>query len=225
MRATLGDVFAGEFAAARETVAAALAVRLAPAPGVEVLDAAGYPLERDGASLVFRPGALFAGQERRVWVTFRVPTSGSGPFPLGGIALDFSQGGVRRTLALAETPSVALVEAEKEYLASVDRSAWEKGVLEDELGRLKQRVSAAIQAGDRAQAASEIDGYVSRNAALGASLGSKAVKDRLDEVRALGYQVEQSFLPSPKAPALQNQLKKQLAAEGRDDRRVGAKKP
>jgi hypothetical protein len=132
---------------------------------------------------------------------------------------------VRRTLALAETPSVALVEAEKEYLASVDRSAWEKGVLEDELGRLKQRVSAAIQAGDRAQAASEIDGYVSRNAALGASLGSKAVKDRLDEVRALGYQVEQSFLPSPEAPALQNQLKKQLAAEGRDDRRVGAKKP
>ena len=109
--------------------------------------------------------------------------------------------------------------------SSVDRSAWEKGVLEDELGRLKQRVSAAIQAGDRAQAASEIDGYVSRNAALGASLGSQAVKDRLDEVRALGYQVEQSFLPSPEAPALQNQLKKQLAVEGRDDRRVGAKKP
>jgi Ca-activated chloride channel family protein len=221
----LGGVFAGEFAAARETLASALLVRIDPAPGIEVLDAAGYPLERDGGIVSFRPGALFAGQERRVWVSFRVPTSGDGSFPLGAVALDFSQGGARRTLRLDDMPSIALAESKKDYLASVDRSAWEQGVLEDELGQLKQRVSAAIQAGDRARAASEVDSYVSRNAALGAALRSKAVEGKLDEVRALGMQVDAAFAPSALAPALQNGLRKQLAAEGRDDRRVGSKKP
>jgi Ca-activated chloride channel family protein len=61
----LGGVFAGEFGAARDTVASALVVRLDPARGVEVLDAAGYPLDRSGR-VSFRPGSLFAGQERRV---------------------------------------------------------------------------------------------------------------------------------------------------------------
>jgi Ca-activated chloride channel family protein len=221
----LGGVFAGEFAAARETVASGLAVRIAPAPGIEVLDAAGYPLDRDGGNVSFRPGSLFAGQERRVWVTFRVPASGAGPFALGGVALDFSQGGARRTLRLDEMPSVALVETEKAFVASVDRSAWEKSASEDELGQLKQRVSRAISAGEPAKAAAEIDGYVVRNAGLGAALGSQVMADRVEEVRSLGVQVEEAFAPSPKAPALQNQLKKQLAAEGRDDRRAGSKKP
>ena len=220
----LGGVFAGEFAAARETLASGLLVRIDPVRASRC-GRGGVSLERDGGIVSFRPGALFAGQERRVWVSFRVPTSGDGSFPLGAVALDFSQDGARRTLRLDDMPSIALAESEKDYLASVDRSAWEQGVLEDELGQLKQRVSQAIQAGDRARAASEVHGYVSRNAALGAALRSEAVEGKLDEVRALGAQVDAAFAPSPRAPALQNQLRKQLAAEGRDDRRVGSKKP
>jgi Ca-activated chloride channel family protein len=221
----LGNVFSGEFGAARATVASALVVRLDPPQGVEVLDAAGYPLDRDAGTVSFRPGSLFAGQERRVWVTFRVPASGDGPFPLGGVALDFSEGGARRTVRLDEMPSIALVESEKAFVASVDRSAWEQSASEDELGQLKQRVSQAISAGDRASAASEIDGYVSRNRRIGAALSSKVMADQLDEVRKLGVKVEEAFAPSPEAPSRQNQLKKQLAAEGRDDRRAGSKKP
>ena len=59
-------MFAREFGAARTTVAAGLAVQIAPAGGVRVLDAAGYPLEpvpgAEPGTVLFRPGALFAGQ-------------------------------------------------------------------------------------------------------------------------------------------------------------------
>jgi Ca-activated chloride channel homolog len=221
----LGGVFAGEFGAARETVASALVVRLDPARGIEVLDAAGYPLDRSGGMVSFRPGSLFAGQERRVWVSFRVPSSGIGPYSLGAVSLDFNLGEARETLRLGEMPSIALVETEKAFVASVDRSAWEKSASEDELGQLKQRVSQAIDAGNRPMAAAEIDRYVARNRKLGAALGSKVMADRVEEVLTLGVQVEEAFAPSSEAPALQNQLKKQLAAEGRDDRRAGSKKP
>ena len=69
----LAGVFAREFDAARTTVASGLAVQIEPGPGVRVVDAAGYPLEATGDGVVFRPGSLFAGQERRIWVTLAVP--------------------------------------------------------------------------------------------------------------------------------------------------------
>jgi hypothetical protein len=164
-----------------------------------------------------------------VWVTFRVPSSGIGPYSLGAVSLDFNLGDARRTLRLDEMPSVALVETEKAFVASVDRSAWEQSASEDELGQLKQRVSQAIDAGNQPMAAAEIDRYVARNRKLGAALGSKLMADRVAEVRKLGVKVEEAFAPStaagPPPAMLQNQLKKQLAAEGRDDRRAGSKKP
>src|SRR6185503_19182228 len=51
----LAGIFADEFAAARETVARALAVRIAPAAGVVVATAGGYPLESDGGGVRFHP--------------------------------------------------------------------------------------------------------------------------------------------------------------------------
>ena len=84
-------VFNDEFAAARETVASGLAVSIRPGSGIEVVDAAGYPLERKGSEVSFRPGDLFAGQERRIWLTLRAPTSAEGEFPLGRFAVSYRE--------------------------------------------------------------------------------------------------------------------------------------
>ena len=89
----LAKVFANEFTASRNTVASALSVTLAPGPGVQVVDVAGYPLERKDGQVTFRPGTLFSGQERRVWVTYQVPTSGIAEFELGAITADYRSGG------------------------------------------------------------------------------------------------------------------------------------
>ena len=59
-------------------MATGVAITLHPASGVTVVDAAGYPLEHVSDTVIFRPGAMFAGQQRRIWVTWRLPTSGCG---------------------------------------------------------------------------------------------------------------------------------------------------
>ncbi|HVN40360.1 MAG TPA: hypothetical protein VMW19_19530 [Myxococcota bacterium] len=83
----LAGIFAGEFAAARETVARGLVVELAPGSGIELVDAAGYPLERMASRVAFRPGDLYAGQVRRVFLTLRAPTGREGALETGALAL------------------------------------------------------------------------------------------------------------------------------------------
>jgi Ca-activated chloride channel family protein len=87
--ADLASVFAREFDAARTTVASAVAVDVVPGAGIRVVDAGGYPLESTGAGVRFRPGALFAGQERRIWVTLAVPSDAIGDRDLGRFTLAY----------------------------------------------------------------------------------------------------------------------------------------
>ena len=58
---------------------------ITPASGVQVLDAGGYPLERSSDGVVFYPGALFAGQSRKVWVTLRMPTHAASQMDIGDV--------------------------------------------------------------------------------------------------------------------------------------------
>ena len=116
----LDRILSAEFATARENVASGLRVAIEPASGVAVVDAAGYPLTRDGSAVRFQPGDLFAGQERRIWVTLRVPAGAAGDVPLGRFALEYGAGGERHRLAFAETPHVAAVADESAYFASLD---------------------------------------------------------------------------------------------------------
>src|SRR5262249_30835575 len=120
----LGTVFAREFDAARATLASGVEVRIEPGDGVAVVDAAGYPLERSSGAVVFRPGSLSAGQERRIWVTLSVPNAVAGDHPLGRFALSYTRGAERSTLVFADTPRVASVGREDDFYANVDVAAW-----------------------------------------------------------------------------------------------------
>jgi len=134
----LGQVFAGEFASARETVASALAVAIDVAPGVEVVDAAGYPLERKGSRVVFRPGSLFAGQERRVWLTLRAPTHQLGEMALGDFSLAYHEAGEQREIAFETSPRITCVRDESAFYASVDDEVWARSVIQDEYNELHE---------------------------------------------------------------------------------------
>ena len=96
------------------------------------------------SAVVFRPGALFAGQERRIWVTLAVPqrrrrrasrsAASRSPTPTAR---------ERATLAFAEVPRVACVHGEDDFYAGVDVA----GV--DALGRrrrLQQDAGARLPA-------------------------------------------------------------------------------
>ena len=104
--------------------ATAVAVTLQPGEGVEVLEAAGYPLERHGRRVVFHPGTLFSGQERRLWVTYRIPSDEPGEYELGGIDVTYKDRGRRYRLGLEDVPKIACVSNEETFFASVDKEAW-----------------------------------------------------------------------------------------------------
>ena len=63
---TLGDMFAQELGGLTQTVAADLRLTIHEEPGTHVLDAYGYPLLREGGSLVVPVADLRAGEVRKV---------------------------------------------------------------------------------------------------------------------------------------------------------------
>jgi Ca-activated chloride channel family protein len=219
--ASLSGVFAAEFASARETLASALEVVIGPGIGVAVESASGYPLERDGETVRFRPGDLAAGQERRIWIALRAPTGAQGEIDLGELSLAYTDlAGERHRLALPALPKLACVPGEDDYFASFDPEVYKRGVRFEGLGRLREQVAAKLRAGDQAEAVSEVESYLDEVAS--------------EQLRALGYVDAQALAPAESlrdtvaAPAaasapVQNQLGKQLLEAGRDLRRAGAK--
>ncbi len=218
----LAWVFAGEFEAARATVASGLRVRIEPGTGVRVIDAAGYPLERDASGVSFQPGTLFSGQERRVWVTLTVPTHAGADFDLGRFSLDFSEDGKRQHLEFSEIPRVACVEKRDEFLAGLDEDAWGRSVVEEEYGALQKKVADYVREGRRELAVQEIDSYKSRNAELNSSIQSAPVAAQLEAADGLLDRVDESFRGADQE-AKRKRASKELHQQAIDVRRSGAK--
>jgi Ca-activated chloride channel family protein len=218
----LASVFAREFDGARNTVASALAVEIEPADGVEVRDAAGYPLAREGRTVVFRPGALYAGQERRIWVTLAAPHGTLGEQPLGRFSLSYGDAAGRTTLTFGETPRVVVVAAEDDFFARVDKSAWSDGVLVDAYNAMQATVAREVKAGNKQKALDRITEYRAEVGRMNDALQVPAAAAKLEESHDLERDVVGAF-EGPDQPARQNALGKARGAQALDARRVGSK--
>ncbi len=218
----LARVFTGEFATARRTVASGAVVTIRPGEGVDVVEASGFPLERSAGEVRFRPGDVFAGQERYVWVTLRAPTASEGTVGLGRFDLSYRADGELRTVGFDESPSVTCVRQEEDYFASFDLETRERSIVNEEMGVLKQKVSSALRRGDASGAARYISTFREEKERENHRLKSPKVADAL---RGLGYldrDVAEAFdAPPDDAPALQNSLGKELSAEAWQLRNLG----
>jgi Ca-activated chloride channel family protein len=219
----LGSVFAREFDAARETVASGVEVEIAPADSVDVVDAAGYPLERTGGTVVFRPGSLFAGQERRIWVTLSVPNQAVGEHALGRFALSYSRGSERSTIAFADTPRVASVAREDDFYAQVDVPSWTRSVIVEGFNKMQEEVAREVKAGRRDAAIAKVKEFRAETESLNARLQSPDVEQKLDSLGKLESDVASVFTGEDQA-ARQNELSKGQSAAAFDERRAGAKR-
>jgi Ca-activated chloride channel homolog len=217
----LGSIIERELSSTRATVASALSVAIAPSKGVEVLDAGGYPLERAGDTVTFRPGSLFSGQERRVWVTLRVPAGQEQDVALGPLTLRYLEGGAERALSPGTALAVSCVKDENVALSAIDKVAWERAVVQEEWGRVQQDVARAVREGKRDEARGWLSQYQAKQAAVNASVGSAAVDSTLTESRALERQVEDAFHGVDQA-GKQNVFSKENLAKSRGLRRIGS---
>jgi hypothetical protein len=188
---------------------------------VRVVDAAGYPLEHAGSAARFHPGSLFAGQERRIWVTFEVPPDAQGVVSLGEVALEWSAGGERHRSALTDQPRVAAVADEDRYFASLDAASWERGVVVDQYNALRRSVAAAVKDGREEDALAEIQRYRDDVAKKNEQVKSEPVAQQLGEVADLEKRVQDAA--SGAAPMSPMETK-QLRALGYEAGRPGAKK-
>lgn len=218
----LAEVFSREFVATRQTVASALEVSIEPAAGVRVVDAAGYPLERRGPETVFRPGSLFAGQERRIWVTLEVDEPRPGRRPLGRFRAAYAGADGRRAVVLEPEPFVTAVDHRDRFLAAVDKDAWARSVVEEDYGRLRQEVAGYVREGRREAALREIAAYRIANHAMNEAIRSDEVEANLRDVAELEAAVEDAFAGADQMRK-QNVLSKQEQAAGWDARRAGSK--
>lgn len=219
----LASVLEGEFAASRETVATGVAVTVTARDGVEVVDAAGYPLERDGQSAKFFPGSLFAGQERRIWVSFAAPATHVGRRELAAFDVAYTADGERFTAGFGEPIHVACVEDPAHFFESVDEGTWERAVVEEDYGRLRQQVARYVKAGKKDEALAEIRAYREVNATLNETFQNDAVSRNLTEVDDLEQELEAAFEGDDQV-GKQNRFSKSQQAAGWDQRRSGAKR-
>lgn len=217
----LAKVFANELSTARTTVASGVAVAIAAQPGVRIVDASGYPLEaqKDG-SVIFRPGILFAGQQRRIWVTYQVRPDSTGSIPLGAISMSWSRNGARHSASLSNEPSVTVVKDEKQYYTDFDEESWERSVVTEEWNKTRQDVSRAVSAGKKEKAVGILREYRAKNSAANAYIGSGAVSDNLDDAAALEAEVEETFIGEDQRDK-QNVFSKSQSEDAYKSRRVG----
>jgi uncharacterized protein YegL len=225
----LAEVFAGEFESAREMVAQAVTVEITPSDGVEVIDAAGYPIEAVGALRQFRLGALHAGQERKLWVTLRAPDGAIGEVELGRFAVGYRESGrsgsaERRVLSFGTRPRIARVARATDYYAAIDPAVFEDGLVSDGLNQLKQSVSRKVRAGDSAGALSEIQEFEQKSRVVYRHIDRDAEQSvALKQALELRSDVQDALAPAA-SPERAQRLSKKLQADGTDGRRAGAKK-
>jgi Ca-activated chloride channel family protein len=219
----LASVFANEFDAARTTVASALAVEVEPGDGVRVVDAGGYPLEQSGALVRFRPGSLFAGQERRIWLTFAVPQAAAGDHDVGKVALVYDKGAGRERLELAGLPRVTCVAREDDFYAGIDKDTWSRSVVVDSYNKMQEEVAREVKAGRRDAALGALGRFKDEVRSMNKRLQAPAAAAQLDAAERLETDVTSAFEGENQA-AKQNELSKAKSAQAIDDRRVGAKK-
>ena len=194
--------------------------------GVRVVDAAGYPLEPTATRVVFRPGALFAGQERRIWVTLAVPHAGARRLrarPL--LARPTASGGSARTLALQRDAAHRL--RRRARTSSTPASTSTPGaasVVVDGYNKMQQEVAREVKDGRRDEALQRLRRVRGRDRGHERAPPVRAGRRR-SSTSARQARGRRSAPPStgPIRPARQNELSKSTGAAALDARRAGAR--
>lgn len=202
-------VFEKEFETARNVAAGGLEVRIPLQDEVQLVNAGGYPIKQEGGVAVIRPGDLLVGQQRKLFLTYHLPTQQERSFSLGNIQVQYQHNGEQHNVANTQVLTVACIPDQKAVVASIDEKTWSEQVVREDYNKLKEDVAIAIRKGRKEEAVKSIQEYEVRNQAINDSVGSASVSQNLErDVQALRQSVEDTFIG---APAVVTEKKKQQA--------------
>ena len=177
--ALLGRFFDAELKAAGETVANALELQFEGAPDVKVLNISGYELEHAADKTVVRPGNLYAGQKRTLWVTLQLPTDRLRDLALGRFVLRYKHRDAARELTTGDLPQIACVADRERWKRSIDKSLWEQNLMNDQYQEAEMAMGRAVGSGDTEEIEEAVTRF-SQNRQLAQELGSVRVLSKID---------------------------------------------
>ncbi len=222
---TLGDILAKDLEETRSLYAERSELDVQLRPGVKLLDAAGYPIAPvNPAANRFRikTGQLLWGSHKPLMLTLHAPTTASGDFHVGDIALHLHTGGVEKKtavrheqLAYAVVPPAQTQEAAASIRSDVYRKSW----LQNNLGRMRKEVAGWIKSGDRPKAQAAIDDYRRQLNEAEAKSGMR-IKNQTVEQDIVSIETElQDAFEGSKAEQdeKQNRLSKRMQYKSREE--------
>ena len=177
--ALLGRFFDAELKAAGETVASALELQFDGASDIKVVDVSGYELERSGKSTVVRPGNLYAGQKRTLWVTLQLPTDKLRDLDVGRFVLRYKHRDEARELSTGELPQIACVADRERWKRSIDKSLWEQNLMTEQFQDAQLQVGRAVGSGDAAGVEAAVKRFAD-NRELARELGSSKALSKIE---------------------------------------------
>jgi len=214
-------IFDKEFDTARAIAAGTIEIRIPLRDGVQLVGAGGYPIRIEENVATIRPGNLLAGQQRTIFLSFRVPTDQVGNISLGAVEVRYQHAGTERIALAPESLEIASVQDRQEVIASIDQAVWTEQVLKEDYGRLKDNVASAIRTGKKEVALEAIAEYERRTSQINSSIDSDEISENLEkDVETLRQSVNQTFAGAPAAVARKKkQQAKTLQYEGYQVRR------
>lgn len=218
----LDKVLAQEFYGASRIYASDLKVKLNLSPGIEAIEASGYPIEKEGNTATLRPGHLYNGQKKTFFVTLKLPTSTLYTKGLGTGSVTLSIKGLEQTLSLFGSEfQVACLPAEKksEALASIAPDTFKEAWTKNNYGNLLKANADKVKAGDEAGALGTISSYRAKLEEAYAAAPAPEMKKQLDDLTRVESEVRDSFT-GPDKDAKAKRLSKSYQYQGTQQQRT-----
>jgi Ca-activated chloride channel homolog len=167
--------------------------------GVQLLDAGGYPIKPSSgrSSVTIATGQMLSNTPKQFVMTFSVPNTTTGRQRLADIQLNYQVDGQQyQSAANRDALSIAILPPEQKVEAneSIDKDVYQRSWMENNLGRMKKKLSQWVKEGKKEQAKQTINSY--REEARKAQAASEVplVTEKMDDaLQQLESEVDEAF--------------------------------
>jgi Ca-activated chloride channel family protein len=210
----LGTILARDLNDTRNIYANSSTLEINLGDGVKLIDAGGYPMSYMGSSTVkIATGQMLSSTQKHFVMTFSVPTENIGSVSLGSMRLNYQvQGQQMQSQISPEALFLAVVSPEFRIQAqqSIDKEVYQNSWIDNNLGRMKKKLSKWMREGKKDQAKLAIKQYRKEinEASITSNLplASSKMEGQLAEMES---QVDDAFAGS----MLDQQVKRNRAAK------------
>lgn len=210
----LATILARDLNDTRNIYASSSTLKINLGDGVKLIDAGGYPISYVNASTIkIATGQMLSNTQKHFVMTFNVPTANIGSVLLASMQLNYQVQGLQlqsRINPEALRLSVLAPEFRIQAQKSINQEVYQKSWVDNNLGRMKKKLSQWVREGKKDQAKQAINEYRKdvKAAAVASNLplASTEMDEKLEEME---MQVDDAFAGS----SLDQQVKRNRAAK------------